>query len=191
MPPKSKFTRNDIVNLALELVRENGTEGLTARALGKKMGSSSCPIFGLFKNMEEVRREVLRLAKEVYNGYVKKGVQSPMPFKGVGEQYIKFASDEPKLFRLLFMGEQADKGNIVSVLPNVDDNYDEILQSIINQYGLEEGAAKTLYSHLWIYTHGIATLKNTNTCNFTEEEISLMMTDVFIGLITRIKGGKK
>lgn len=191
MPPKAKFTRENIIVTALELVREAGANGLTARALGKKLGSSSCPIFGLFKNMDEVRTEVLTAAKKVYNGYVDVGLKSPMPFKGVGEQYIKFAQCEPELFKLLFMEEQIDNGNIVDILQTVDDNYEAILQSITNQYNLDASKAKALYTHLWIYTHGIATLINTNTCKFTEEEISSMMTDVFLGVFARIKGGNK
>lgn len=45
MPPKAKFTKEQIVNAALDIIRENGTSELTARALGKRLGSSACPIF--------------------------------------------------------------------------------------------------------------------------------------------------
>ena len=54
MPPKAKFTKEQITHVALELVRADGISGLTARTLASKLGSSSCPIFTVFENMEEV-----------------------------------------------------------------------------------------------------------------------------------------
>ena len=38
MPPKAKFTREQITKAALEIVREENFERLTARSLGKKNG---------------------------------------------------------------------------------------------------------------------------------------------------------
>lgn len=75
MPPKAKFTKEQIVNAALDIIRENGTSELTARALGKRLGSSACPIFTVFDNMEEVLTETVKAAKIlyffVYNGRLK------------------------------------------------------------------------------------------------------------------------
>ena len=43
MPPKAKFTKNEIINAGLEIVRRDGFEALTARALGAELGSSARP----------------------------------------------------------------------------------------------------------------------------------------------------
>ena len=64
----------------------------------------------------------------------------------------------------------------------------KILSSIINEYGVEKDTAERLYRHLWIYSHGIATLCVTGMCRFTGEEISTMMTEVFTGLMKNAKG---
>ena len=45
MPPKPKFTKEEIVAAALELVSANGIEALTARELSAYLGSSARPIF--------------------------------------------------------------------------------------------------------------------------------------------------
>ena len=60
MPPKPKFTREEIIETALQLVSERGMSALTARDLGERLGSSARPIFTLFKNMEEVQKESAR-----------------------------------------------------------------------------------------------------------------------------------
>ena len=48
MPPKFKFTKEEIINAALDLTRENGISSVTARRLGEKLGSSAKPIFQPF-----------------------------------------------------------------------------------------------------------------------------------------------
>lgn len=191
MPPKAKFTKEQITEAALEIVRTNNFESLTARTLGKSLGSSACPIFTVFQNMEEVQQAVIEAAKNVYREYVKKGLSETPAFKGVGTQYILFARNEPKLFQILFMSEQTKLPDFDNVLPVIEESYDEILASITIGYGISEKNAKRLYEHLWIYTHGIATLCATKMCHFTSEEISQRMTEVFLSLFNKMKEGTK
>lgn len=187
MPPKAKFTKQQIAQAGLEIIRCEGMENLTARALGSKLGSSACPIFTVFENMEEVQAEVRKLAKAVYSEYVNRGLREEVPFKGVGTQYILFAVKEPKLFQLLFMSEQVQKPTVSNVLPVIDDSYEAILLSAQNGYQLCREQAERLYRHLWIYTHGIAVLCATNTCVFTPDEIGGMVSEMFRGTLKEIK----
>lgn len=187
MPPKAKFTRDEMIQAGLNIIRENGMEALSARALGAKLGSSAKPIFTVFQSMEEVQGEVKKSAKSLYTEYVKKGLEQKIAFKGVGTQYILFAIQEPKLFQLLFMCEQEQKPIVENVLPVIDESYKDILLSVQNGYGLSENEAQQLYRHLWIYTHGIAVLCATNMCVFTAEEIDKMITQVFRGTLKEIK----
>lgn len=190
MPPKAKFTREEIVSAGLEIVKADGIEALTARALGARLGSSPRPIFTVFESMEEVLGEVRMSAKKLYASYVDRGLSEEIAFKGVGTQYILFAIREPKLFRLLFMEEQENVPSISGVLPLIEENYDRIVRSVQDSYGLDIEAARKLYRHLWIYTHGIATLCATRMCSFTAEEIGSMMSEVFKGLLNGIEEEK-
>ena len=190
MPPKCKFTREEIIQSALDIARNEGIASITARALGAKLGSSSKPIFSVFENMEEVQAEVRKAAKALYAEYVQIGLHQELAFKGVGTQYILFAIKEPKLFQLLFMSEQPQKPPVAGILPIIDESYEQILLSVQTGHGLCKKDAENLYRHLWIYTHGIAVLCATNMCSFTAEEISRMMTEVCRGLLKEIKGGK-
>lgn len=183
MPPKAKFTREQITEAALDIVREEGLDNLTARALGQRLGSSACPIFTVFENMEEVQQAVLRAARGIYKQYVDRGLSEKIAFKGVGTQYILFAVNEPRLFQILFMSEHGSVPDLDNVLPMIDESYGRILSSITTAYGMREEMAERLYRHLWIYTHGIATLCATRMCRFSGEEISNMMTEVCKSLL--------
>ena len=70
MPPKPKFSKNEIIRSALDLVRENGPESLSAREVGKRLGVSSSPIFTFFKDMDELKNAVKVSAKEKFDEYM-------------------------------------------------------------------------------------------------------------------------
>ena len=189
MPPKAKFSREEIIDAAINIVREDGFDALTSRALGTKLGSSARPIFTVFQNMEEVQQVVIITAKQKYREYISKGLSQNLAFKGVGMEYILFSINEPKLFQLLFMTEQPQIPDLTGVLPLIDDSYEQILRSIQSGYGIDKSSAEILYRHLWIYTHGIATLCATNMCRFTDEEIGSMIRQVCISILKSIKAG--
>ena len=116
MPPKAKFTREQIVKAALDIVERDGSDALTARALGQELKSSARPIFTVFDSMDEVRAAAVAAAKSVYAEYVARGLAETPAFKGVGTEYIRFAAEKPKLFRLLFMSERDGATDVNTVL---------------------------------------------------------------------------
>lgn len=191
MPPKAKFTKEEILSAAFDIVRLKGIDALTARLLADALNSSPRPIFTVFAGMDEIVREVILKAKSLYAEYVRRGLTCVPQFKGVGVQYILFAIEEPKLFQLLFMNERGSVPPLCEVLQLIEDSFEEILASITNAYGFDRDTALRLYYHMWIYSHGIATLCATKMCSFTAEDISRMLTEVCASLIKKIKGDGK
>lgn len=63
--------------------------------------------------------------------------------------------------------------------------------SIQNDDKIGKASVKKLYHHLWIYTHGIATICVTKMCRFTDEEISTMITEVCMSILKKLKEGEK
>ncbi len=74
-----------------------------------------------------------------------------------------------------------------NVLNFIEVEHDDIFLAIKAEYGIDKQAAKRLYQHLWIYTHGIATLCVTKTCTFTEKEIESMLYEVGESLLRKMK----
>ena len=104
MPPKNRYTREQIVQAALSLVREEGENALTARALAARLGCSAKPIFGAFSGMEEVRAAVLAAAEALLDERTAQEIRAGVypPYKASGMAYIRFAMEEPYLFRFDF-----------------------------------------------------------------------------------------
>ena len=187
MPPKAKFTREEVIGAALEIVKRDGIEVLTARSLAAELGSSPRPIFTVFESMEEVLRAVTASAVKLYEKYEDEGMEGLNSFKGAGTGYIRFASEQPKLFQLLFMKERCGFADHKKTLTVIDNYYEKILNLVQKQYGFSRETSEEIYMHMWIYSHGIASLIATNVCSFSEKAISEMITDVCSGIIRKYK----
>lgn len=189
MPPKNKFTRDQIIQAALGLVRERGLAGLTARSLADQLGSSSKVIFGQFENMEDLTRSVIREAEFVLVQYIRSALEQVKPFRAVGMAYIQFASQEPQLFQILYLNPHPYPINsFADFLPQKDYSYQDVLASITEEYGLSLQEAEELYQHLFIYSHGLASMSAAGSYRFQQEEIIERMTQICLALIKEMKG---
>ena len=178
MPPKEKLGRQDVIRGAVELVRECGFDALNARALAQRLGCSTMPLFRHFKGMDEIRRAVFERIVEIYAAYIRRGAEQEIPFKAVGMEYIRFAKEEPNLFRLMFMTDP----HSLPMMPPEDPTHQQVSSLASRASGLRGELAETVYREMWIFVHGIATLIVTGVMDFQEAEISTMLTDVFQGL---------
>lgn len=187
MPPKAKYTRDQIIDAAFGIVREKGRDALSARSLARALNSSTGLIFASFSSIEEVQREVVDRAKKLYAEYVMEGLKERIPFKGFGMKYIRFAKDEPELFRMLFMcGDGSDIDS--HFLPYNDDNSPVVLETVMKNFKLSESQARRLYNHMSVYAFGLASLFVQRIYMFTMEDISRMISEVFAAIITEEKG---
>ncbi|MBQ6702692.1 MAG: TetR/AcrR family transcriptional regulator [Clostridia bacterium] len=181
MPPKVKFTREQIASKAFDLVRNEGIAAFSARSLAERLGTSTAPIFTAFDSIEEVKLAVKEKAIELYGVYFNEGMSGKIPFKGAGLSYIKFAKEEPQLFKLLFM--YYDINDTVHGYHPGDSVYsDKALTAVCSGYGLDEKKAMWLYNHLSVYTHGLAVMFANGNSMFTMDEASKMLTEVFNAL---------
>ena len=179
MPPKFKFTRDEITNAALNVTRKNGISGLTARALAAELGCSVKPIFGLFKNMEEVGQEVFIASDLLYQNYLREDMAKGKypPYKASGMAYIRFAKEERELFKLLFMRDRSRE--------KIEENKEEIrplMQLIQQNLGISEDEAYLFHLEMWLYVHGIATMIATSyldwTMNLSAECLPMLIWDL-------------
>lgn len=191
MPPKPKYTKEQIIAAALDIVARNGVEALTAKELGHALNTSTTPIFTVFHSMQEVQDAVKAAAMVRFESYAHKAGQDMPVFKQVGMQMILFAKEEPQLYQLVFMSANSAVKSFEEVYAHLGSVADECLTAIQTDYGLSREPAKTLFEHTWIHTFGIGALCATGMCNFSEEQISKMLTQDFTAMMALLKSGKE
>jgi len=173
MPPKPKYTREELIKAALELTRECGIDAVVARNLGNKLGVAPSTIFTHYESVEEIRQAVLEAARGMYNGYVEEGLRMTPPMKGFGVQYIRFAMEEHNLFILLFMQKREGFKMVDFII--TEGHYERIIQAAQTDFSLVREQAELLYHNMFTYAHGIAAMSATGVCSFSIEEIAQML----------------
>ncbi len=165
-------------------------QSLTAKELGRELNTSTSPIFTVFDSMGEVQNEVKSAAMRLFESYAHKTGENMPIFKQVGMQMIIFAKEKPRLYQLVFMSQNNDVKSFEDIYSHLGTVADECLITVQRDYGLSAENAKILFEHSWIHTYGIATLCATGACDFTQEEISGMLTQDFTAMMTLLKGKK-
>ena len=190
MPPKAKFTKEQITKAALGIVSEKGAQALTAKELGAALGTSTTPIFTVFHSMQEVQDAVMLAAMERFEEYAHKAAHIKPVFKQVGMQMILFAKEEPKLYQLIFMSSISEAQTFDDIYAHLGSLADECLNVLQKDYDLSKADAKTLFEHVWIHTFGIGALCATGMCDFSHEQIAQMLTQDFTAMMMLMKSGK-
>ena len=133
MPPKPKYTKEEIIAAAYELTREKGIDAVVAREVGKRLNTSSSPIFTIWSSMDELREEVRKLAKEKYRQYMDDIFDYSPSFKEFGMRCVSFAAEEPNLFRLLFLSQREEHSPYVRFKQEFEVIFIPLVEEIINQ----------------------------------------------------------
>lgn len=187
MPPKIKITKDAILKSAFNLTRKYGLDYVTAKSLSKDLHCSTQPIYWVFENMENLRKEIVVEANNLYNIYFHKKHENLNPLKAVGINYILFAQEEPNLFKLLFM---TDREKDISIFKStLDDNKMEYLSMIKENLNFNDEQANQYYVSMWIFSHGIATMLVSDLSAFTTEEIGELLTLTSTSIVAKLKKG--
>lgn len=189
MPPKPKFTKEEIVAVAKEIVRQNGAAALTAREVAAKLGSSPRPIFTVFKNMKELQSAVNDSVINEFNARLHKAESYTPAFKEIGMQMIRFANEEPNFFKLLYIQNEQPK-NFDGIFGHLGEMEKVCIEIIMRDYHLEEKEAELLFKNVWLQCYGIASLCASGITTFSEDDILKITGTQFMALMMFIKSGK-
>lgn len=183
MAPKNKFTREEMVEAALRVVRAKGIDGLTAKTLADALGTSTQPVFTAFGSMDALKREVYAAAVRVYDDYTNEGLKEKIPFFGVGMQHIRFAREEPELYRLLFLTRTQE----YSAMKSMEHLRELVRPTLVNIYHITAEEANVYFRDLWFVVHSLSTLIVTGDCPYSDQEIGQILTGVSVSICKSIK----
>lgn len=182
MARKETIHKDYLVDTAFLLAKQEGFENVTARKLAAKAGCSTQPIFRLYENMEDLWADVYVKAVDFYDFfYNAEEKNNEEPFVDLGMAYIKFATKEKHLFKLLFMGQAG--------------NYAKSLYDILNGKNAYVGAefakakengilnSQELFTKMWIFIHGIACMSVTGDYDLDEPQTVSLLRETVKALI--------
>lgn len=175
MAPKSRFPLTDIVDAALSVVRRNGLEHLTARAVANELNSSTMPIYSCGRTMAEIEADVVKRCWEILVLYQKRPTTQDI-YINMGLGYVLFAKHEKHLFGCIHNPRHLELNrhfaaenflfniNRLKDYPPLADISDDLKLKILIQG--------------WIFCHGLADLLSRTPVNLeTDEEITAFIVE--------------
>lgn len=184
MPRRARFTKEDIVAAGLRIVRKNGFDAVSARSLGKELGTSSSPMFTVFKDMNEVLDAIGTAAERLFISYME-GVTDYLPaFKEFGLRLVSFAKQESNIFQMLFLGKDS-RPEIAEKIAR------ECLCPVEHGYDLDRDQADLLFIQMWPVACGIAALCVKHPEDFPEDVVSRTLSYHFTGIMHIIRSGRE
>lgn len=173
MPPTVRFTRESVLEAACRLVHRDGPAALNARAVARELGGSTQPIFRLFSGMEELNDAVLQHVSEAFFADMNRKVAaSDRPYLAMGLHYVRYALENPELFKLLFMRDRLSNGDYKREM----EAYEELYRLLAEHMQITRDQAAAFYARTWVYIHGLAVAIATQyiPCMGEDEMVALL-----------------
>ncbi len=181
MPPRAKITKDMVVDAALAVLRRDGYERLNARTAAAELGCSTQPVMSQFPAVEELRRAAYARADGLHTDYLLRAGSGEDPLLGIGLNYIRFAVEEPQLFRFLFQSGYAAEKSLPEMLDSPA--LTPILAAIGEEAGLDETGAREVFRTLALFVHGYASILANNSMPFDEKQAADQLERVFLGAV--------
>lgn len=188
MPPKAKITKEMIVDTAFSIVRSGGADKVTARSISEQLHCSTQPVLYYFTSVEDIKKMVYRKADEYHAGYIMNmegDYKNPM--LAVGMNYIRFAIEERNLFRFLFQTNELQGIEMLDLLES--EKLLAILTAAQEVMELSLENTREVFSTLFIFVHGYASLCANHTMEYEEAGIRRVLEKILDGAAYIAKTG--
>ena len=189
MPPKTKFSKENIIEAAFEIAKKDGFSAVTTRSVAKRLNSSVAPIYVNFKTVENLIEAVVKRVFAISNELVAKQTGSNI-FENVGKASLEFAREYPVLFRELTMQPNQYMASYETVEKTM-------LEAIAEDEALRDWTMderKRLFFKMRVFQMGLsAMVANGHVPSWLNEkdiEELLMETGEELMLVQRIKQGE-
>lgn len=181
MPPRVRITGEQVVDAAVEIIRESGLESLNARAVAKKLNCSTQPVLYCFATMEELKRAAYSRVDRLHTEYLLNSPPDCDPILGIGLNYIRFAVKEPHLFRFLFQSGYATEHSLPEMIDS--EELEPVLAAMQEGLGMDREKTRDVFVTLALFTHGYASILANNALEFDEQQAAAQLERVFLGAV--------
>ena len=179
MAPKQQFSRNDIIEAAFNLVRKQGWQGLSARAIANELNSSTRPIYDYLDSMKQIESEVVKKALDYFVAFLSRE-RTGDKWLDQALGYVLFAQEEKHLFRCI-----NDEKHIRMQKQFAKEHWTALGEQLADDERFSKLPAK-IKSRIrlarWIFVHGMAFLVNSGWFELSESDDPSISEDLGIRL---------
>ena len=176
VPKKPTTTKEAMIEGAFQLVREKGHEFLTVRNLAAFLGCSTQPVMYQFPNLDALKDLTYQKADVFHSEFILAGGD----LLEIGLRYIRFAEEEPQLFRFLFQSGRFSGSSMEDLIRSPEAA--DILAAVSEKEGLSAEGAAAFFEPLAAVVHGYASLIANNAIKYDPDIIRKALITIGEGL---------
>ncbi len=166
MPPKTKFNKEDIIEAAFDIAKENGFSGITARNVAQHLGSSVAPIYVNFETIDDLIEAVVQRVFALSDELLAKQ-KGPHLFENIGKASLTFAREYPVFLRELVM----QPNPYMASYESVEVAMIEALAKDESMQGLTVDERKRLFLKMRVFQTGLSVMvANHNVPTWLDDE---------------------
>ncbi len=184
MPPKARVTKDMVVKAAFEVARKTGAENINARTVSEKLNCSTQPVMYHFATIEELKRAAYAKADWFHTEYLM-NIEQHNILLGIGLNYIRFAVEEPHLFRFLFQSGFSTENSLLEMINS--EELKPVISTMQKTMNLNIEQTKEVFVTLALFVHGYASIIINNSLEYNEKIIALHLERVYAGAILAIQ----
>lgn len=180
MPPITRFTKDQIIDISYQIVKKEGMKSLNARRIAKELNCSVQPIFHNFASMNDLKEALYKKIYQTYEKYMLTYNEKENVYKQMGLSYIKFAKDYPEFFKIMFMQKTNLNAESFMMSNHIGENVIEAGRKLT---GLTKEEQSKFHIKVWFFTHGIACLVSNNTIKINDKEIEELLSNTVLEML--------
>ena len=181
MPPKTRVTEDRIVNAAVEVARQSGFEKINARTVSEQLHCSTQPVMYHFSTIDNLKKAAYRKADQLHTQYLMNTPPGQDPILSIGMNYIRFAVEEPQLFRFLFQSGYAEENSLLEMVDS--EELIPILAAMQEGAGLSMQKTRSVFITVALFAHGYASILANNHLEFDEKMIAEQLERTWNGAV--------
>ena len=166
MPPKTRITKDMIINAAIEIAKQSGYESINARTVSEQLHCSTQPVMYHFSTIDALKRAAYAQVDHLHSKYLMTMIPEQDPILGIGLNYIRFAVEEPQLFRFLFQSGYAAEHSLLEMIDS--EELIPVLIAMQEGAGLSMEKTKQVFLTVAMFAHGYASIIANNGLEYDE-----------------------
>ena len=184
MPPRTRITKDMIVQAAVEVARQSGYESVNARRVSEQLHCSTQPVMYHFSTVEAMKRAAYALADQMHSEYLMTIPPGQDPVLGIGLNYIRFAVEEPQLFRFLFQSGYAEENSLLEMIDS--EELIPVLAAMREGAGLSMEKTREVFLTVALFAHGYASIIANNALEYDETLIAKHLERAWNGALLAV-----
>ena len=175
-----------VIVAAFEVARKTGAENINARTVSKKLNCSTQPVMYHFSTIDELKKTVYAKADNYHSEYLM-NIENPQKgvMLGIGLNYIRFAVEEPHLFRFLFQSNFFTGTTLLEMIDS--EELTPVISVMQETIGGSIEQVKEIFLTIFLFAHGYASIIANNSLAYDENLTAAQLKRVCTGAVLAVQ----